>query len=73
MQATWTMSRNRLTTIWPSTQRQGSRYDLLIAQYYHLKRMINIDLTMMMMIYGGKMINTFSARFVSSDQRSELV
>ena len=45
----------------------------LIAQYHYTKRMINTDLTNMMMIHLRKMINTFSARFVSSDQRSELV
>ena len=38
----------------------------LIAHYHYMKRMINIDLTMMM-------IDIFSTRFASSAHLSELV
>ena len=45
----------------------------LIAQYHYTKRMINTDLTNMMMIHLRKMINIFSTRFASSAHLSELV
>ena len=45
----------------------------LIAQYHYTKRMINTDLTNMMMVHLRKMINIFSTRFASSAHLSELV
>ena len=45
----------------------------LIAHYHYMKRMINTDLTNMMMIHLRKMIDILSTRFASSAHLSELV